>query len=355
MMFPPINVPLTERPPHADISEPDIAPAHLVPWLNHMSTITSGLMFSTGKSVSSLQMLKLNSKKTDDIIDYVPETPDDPGPNANTNARTWHSHAMAAYTHDIQTLAALNNTLLQHMGSNDAAAIRLFHPDGVTTRQIMQYLEDAYGTLGPTHLEHINRVLLVWNPRLPSRLNLLNLNQYWDILQFNDSNRFMSLGKILNSHPTAYGHYRSFTEKNPLSTDFAALSTFLNQRLPMGTETGQIGEPLINYVEAQPPTPQALMTQFMMGFETLQQQNIELAQRFADIQQVAAPPRAAPSRPLKQKYCFVHGMGHSGINCKWMNNPTSLASDGQPYSDGMKQARGPRATPATRNIAGKPK
>jgi len=346
-MYQNISIPTQQRPPHADISNPHTAPAQLLPWLNYMATRTSTLRFSNGKAVAQYQMCTLNSKKSADIIDYIPESPEDPGANAKDNVRTWYRDAVAAYNHDMQTLSTLTNALLDNMGPNDATAIRALHPNDLTTRQIMQYLEEAYGTLGPSHLDYIVQHLLVWDPRLPARLNMINLDQYWEVLQYNNRNRFMSLATILAMHPVPLAMYQKFTATNPLSTDFEALSTYLNQRLPMGTDTGAI-----NSVLVPPPTPQALMTQVMLGFEVLQQQHNELSQRMAEINLVAAPPTAPAPKKL---YCFAHGMGHSGHRCKRMNNPKALASDGQPYSDGMRQARDPRPTPATRNIAGHPK
>ena len=46
-------------------------------------------------------MCTLNSKKTEDIIDYIPESPEDPGANAKDNVRTWYRDAVAAYNHDM--------------------------------------------------------------------------------------------------------------------------------------------------------------------------------------------------------------------------------------------------------------
>ena len=169
MMYQNISIPTQQRPPHADISNPHTAPAQLLPWLNYMATRTSGLRFSNGKAVAQYQMCTLNSKKTEDIIDYIPESPEDPGANAKDNVRTWYRDAVAAYNHDMQTLSTLTNALLENMGPNDATAIRALHPNDLTTRQIMQYLEEAYGTLGPSHLDYIVHNLLVWDPRLPAR------------------------------------------------------------------------------------------------------------------------------------------------------------------------------------------
>ena len=111
----------------------------------------------------------------------------------------------------MQTLAALNNILLQSMGNDDATAIRAMHPENVTARQIMQYLEDSYGTLGPSHLDYIEIQLLLWDPKLPSRLNFINLEQYWEVLQYNSRNRFMSLATILAMHPVPLAMYQKFT------------------------------------------------------------------------------------------------------------------------------------------------
>ena len=54
-------------------------------------------------------MCTLNSKKSADIIDYIPESPEDPGANAKDNVRTWYRDAVAAYNHDMQTLSTLTN------------------------------------------------------------------------------------------------------------------------------------------------------------------------------------------------------------------------------------------------------
>ena len=99
-------------------------------------------------------MLTLNSQKTHDIEYYNPQPPEDPGAQAKEGVRTAYRDAMKAYTDDRQTIATLNNMLLQNMGADDATAIRAIYPN-VTTRNIMQYLEDSYGMLGPSHLDFI--------------------------------------------------------------------------------------------------------------------------------------------------------------------------------------------------------
>ena len=69
----------TPRPKHADISNAAAAPALLQPWLNYISTPTSGFAFSNGRNIMEYQMLRLNSKNDPEIEDYVPESPVDPG------------------------------------------------------------------------------------------------------------------------------------------------------------------------------------------------------------------------------------------------------------------------------------
>ena len=347
MIYP--SIPNIPRPIHADISNPQTAPALLHPWLRYIASLADGLYFSNGEKFSRYQMLTLNSQKTHDIEDYNPQPPEDPGAQAKEGVRTAYRDAMKAYTDDRQTIATLNNMLLQNMGADDATAIRAIYPN-VTTRNIMQYLEDSYGLLGPSHLDFIEQNLLVWDPRLSSRINITMLNVYWTILQYTDRTKFMSLGRVLAAHHAPLEFYNKFVAQNPLATDFAALTAFLNQRLPMGTDHTQQRGAVLNNISASEPSMQQQMDQLRASMEAVQHQTYEMIQRFASIQQISAPP-SAPLRNPKH-YCFVHGWGHRGIDCKTMKNPRRHASDGQPYSEGMKQSRDGRATPATRNIAG---
>ena len=86
------------------------------------------------------------------------------------------------------------------MSDDDATAIRAQHKEMLTAHHIMQYLEDAYGIMGPSHLEYITTNLLQWDPTQPARLNFVRLEEFLDVLQYNDRNRFMSLQNILNAH-----------------------------------------------------------------------------------------------------------------------------------------------------------
>ena len=128
-------------------------------------------------------MLRLNSKKDPEIEDYVPESPVDPGAEATQGQRTWYRDAIKALIHDKQILSSVNNVLLSNMSDDDATAIRAKHRDLLTARQIMQYLEDAYGIMGPSHLEYITTNLLKWDPTQPARLNFVRLEEFWEVLQ----------------------------------------------------------------------------------------------------------------------------------------------------------------------------
>ena len=94
-------------------------------------------------------MLRLNSKKDPEIEDYAPESPVDPGAEVTQGQRTWYREAIKALIHDKQMLSSVNNMLLSNMSEDDATAIRAQNRDFLTARQIMQYLEDAYGIMDP--------------------------------------------------------------------------------------------------------------------------------------------------------------------------------------------------------------
>ena len=156
-------------------------------------------------------MLRLNSKKDPKIKDYVPESPVNPDVEATQGQRTWYRDAIKALIHDKQILSSINNVLLSNMSDDDATAIRAKHRDLLTARQIMQYLEDAYGIMGPSHLEYITTNLLRWDPTQPARLNFIRLEEFWEVLQYNDTNMFMNLQHILNAHPSVLAVYTNIS------------------------------------------------------------------------------------------------------------------------------------------------
>ena len=61
---------------------------------------------------------------------------------------------------DKQILSSTINLLLTNMGDNVATTIRSQNSKNLTACHIMQYLEDSYGALGPSHLEYITTHLL---------------------------------------------------------------------------------------------------------------------------------------------------------------------------------------------------
>ena len=65
-----------------------------------------------------------------------------------------------AYINDRKALATLNNRLLINMNVDDANAIRQEYKDNLTTRSIMQYLEDTYGIMGAQHLALLQQTAL---------------------------------------------------------------------------------------------------------------------------------------------------------------------------------------------------
>ena len=97
-------------------------------------------------------MLRFNSKKDPEIEDYVPESLVDPGAEATQGQRTWYRDAIKALIHDKHILSAVNNLLLSNMSDDDATTIRAQHKEMLTARHIMQYMEDAYGMIGPSRL-----------------------------------------------------------------------------------------------------------------------------------------------------------------------------------------------------------
>ena len=82
------SIPNTQRPIHADISNPHTAPVLLHPWLRYIASLADGLYFSNGEKFSRYQVLTLNSQKTADIVDYNPQAPEDPGALAAQGVRT---------------------------------------------------------------------------------------------------------------------------------------------------------------------------------------------------------------------------------------------------------------------------
>ena len=87
------------------------------------------------------------------------------------------------------------------MSYGEATTIRAQHEETLTIRHIMQYLEDAYGTLGASYLEYITTHFVRWDSTQPARLNFVRLEEFWKVLQCNDRNKFMSLHNILNAYP----------------------------------------------------------------------------------------------------------------------------------------------------------
>ena len=81
-------------------------------------------------------MLRLNSKKDPNILDYVPDSPVDPGAEATQGQRTWYRDAIKALIHDKQILSTVNNLLQTNMRDDDATAIRSQHKETLTARHI---------------------------------------------------------------------------------------------------------------------------------------------------------------------------------------------------------------------------
>ena len=171
----------------------------------------------------------------------------------------------------------------------------------------------------------------------PARLNFVRLEEFWEVLQYNDSNRFMNLQNILNAHPSVLAMYNKYVSDNSLSTDYGQLRKYMTQRLPMGTHA------VVNSIATLPDSTPMQIAQLTSSLETIHMQQHEILQRLAELQQIQTKPQQQKNRA---KYCFVYDQNNShwGTNCKVMNNPENKASDGQPYTNGMKQSRDGRAT-----------
>ena len=154
-----------------------------------------------------------------------------------------------------------------------------------TARHIMQYLEDAYGIIGPSHLEYVTTNLLQWDPTQPARLNFVCLEEFWDVLQYNYRNRFMSLQSILNSHPSVLAIYNKFISDNPLSTNYDQLRVYMTQRLPMGTHA------VVNSISTSPDITHMQIAHLTSSLETIHLQQQEIQQRLAELQQIQSKPQ----------------------------------------------------------------
>ena len=332
-----------ELPTHSDISDPSTAPAHLPFWLDHMAQISSDLTFSDGSTIKDHEMLTLNSKKPEGTIDYIPTAAINPGPQCSQGERASYRDMVNAYINDRKALATLNNRLLINMNVDDANAIRQEYKDNLTTRSIMQYLEDTYGIMGAQHLALLQQTALIWDPKKSAKMNFSHLAEIWRVLGYTDTMRFMSLMDILKPHPAASGLLQKFTTDHPMSTDIAELKKFLIQRLPMGTHS------TINSISSA-DISQMQIAQISLNMEALQAQQQEMLQQIAALQRSSTTTQ--PQTTLK--YCFFHGYQdtHHGGACKVMATPNRNASDGQPYTKAMKNSRDGRANDGTRQLTG---
>ena len=110
---------------------------------------------------------------------------------------------------------------------------------------------------------------------------------------------------------------------------------------------------VVNSISTSPDITHMQIAHLTSSLETIYLQQQEIQQRLAELQQIQSKPQQ--QKNCSTKYCFVYGQNNShwGTNCKVMNNPDNNSSDGQPYTNGMKQSRDRRATNGTRQLAGK--
>ena len=329
-----------QLPKFSDISDPNTAPAFLPFWLQYMYQTSADLTFSDGSTIKDHEMLTLNSKKPDGTTDYIPTAAVNPGPQCSQGERASYRDTVTAYINDRKVIASLNNRLLLNMNPDDANAIRQEYREELTTRSIMEYLEETYGIMSAQHLALLQETALIWDPKKSAKMNFSHLEEIWKVLNYTDTMKFMNLIDILKPHPTASEMLQKFTIDNPMSTDINELKTFLNKRLPMGTHS------TVNSITSA-DINQMQIAQISLNMEALQAQQQEI------LEQIAALQRSSTTTHIK-KYCFVHGHNdsHYGSACKTMADPNSKASDGQPYSKAMKNSRDGRANEGTRQLTG---
>ena len=109
---------------------------------------------------------------------------------------------------------------------------------------------------------------------------------------------------------------------------------------------------VINSIATSPDSTPMQIAQLSSSLETIHMQQQEIQQCLAELQQIQTKSQQQKNRT---KHCFVHGQNNSHwrTTCKVMNNPENKASDGQPYTNRMKQSRDGNATNGTRQLAGK--